>query len=1163
MDGPLIAANTAAHVSASRSAQIATDFLRDVPAAQRELEPLLIELFEVRGTLERLQDVILPVPLFAPLVGVIRGCTDVCSRIDGVLSQCGDGSLRSGRWAVTEASVEIQGLSRVLGFCRRTAQLTFEAVDLKSNQPTLADIEHLRQQLTTGSLQLSRLGVLLGSCLDEVENLIVDSSNTSVQLETRSNLPLANSPTTPSVQSMMVSFRKLAGGSKSSKHARPSSITSPELESVSEGPAHSPSLATIPDEQLFHEPDPEIKDTKPSDSPLTQRRSSIKDARPSPAYSLFPTPPPARSLPPLPPPKSHLRQKPLTPPASLAPHLPVKSRARAFSDNTRDSKFSTLSEAASNRYSASSSLSQTKFPPRSSSYADTYQLSLPSLKHTTSTASEDIGVDVTPLRRLDPIDKDSAYGVYSIITSPTSANLASRHGKSCINIWDIQSGYILISTIKVPFYVQAQPRSRENFIRSHAILSEALNLIAITSAFGHTLEIWNWARRKKVQSINDAYRWAHARQPQAGPYPLAAYRADTDTIDLYPASPPSTTSKKPFGKPRSIHLKKAGLPHLPKFPELAYSATGPLLVAAAGPRPPRPDSPPAEHAALLMAPYKFLMPDRHKYPELEDSLPLCLATYGSVAVSIWSPARFRTIGRPGAWQVEPVVVKERVVLVWDFGGAGEGEEVRQRTLLKMDDNTNKPIVIAPGESANERPPNLMDLPTELHLEIVEYCLLVRAFRDRWTPKDSKLIGGAVRDLTLVNRYFRQLTASYLFKSICINDKSEATCQDLLLSSMKRMHKVSTSLLLKKTQKFTISIGRTPQPNRAFVEKEFISTLDYIRPPTQRFVIEKETTPWPFLQKVRKIWNQWQSNGMPHYILNTKQLELSAPWGHRFDFQFLTHPYIHMERLWLDFDLKWLRPHSLNLSKFAHLQYVMIRAHPHGPLLNNFDLGYEGFNEQSGKPLLGQLAQTLPHLKHLAMYGLLNGPIRNIASLLRPMKSLEQLDITDQQPVSSQQVTDVREMLHPYERIDKAMCNSKLIREHPANVDRVEAATLFFTAIPSLDRICFVRDQVGTMYHAVRDEKNKDRVLERVEEGETIVEKYRYLTMNHDQVWRCGFPNVLGYSLFEPAALACHSSTLLSEKAFWMRQEYLDGDLSVVPEEFEWKLCLWKAFGHTE
>lgn len=364
------------------------------------------------------------------------------------------------------------------------------------------------------------------------------------------------------------------------------------------------------------------------------------------------------------------------------PSIPAKSRSRAASETTydlnRDSKFSSLSEAASNRFSTSSSL--TKPPARTSSHA--YEPPLASPKPTVSTVSEDsIGLEVIPVRRLEPGDKDSAHGVYSIDTSPTSTVLASRHGKTQVNLWDLTSGCDLITTIKVSSNVQAQPRSRENFIRSHAILSETLNLVVITSGFGHTLEIHNWAKRKKVQSISDAYRWAYARQAQYECYPLAAYREDKDTIDLFPSSPPS--SKKPFGKPRSIELRKAGLPFLPKFPELAYSATGPLLVAAAGPRPPRPNCPPPEHAALLMAwrlddggtdggagpahrPYKFLMPDRKKHPELENSLALSLVTYGSVAVSVWIPAKFKTIGRPGMWQVEPVVVTERVVLVWDF-----------------------------------------------------------------------------------------------------------------------------------------------------------------------------------------------------------------------------------------------------------------------------------------------------------------------------------------------------------------------------------------------------------------------------------------------------------------------------------------------------------------
>lgn len=71
---------------------------------------------------------------------------------------------------------------------------------------------------------------------------------------------------------------------------------------------------------------------------------------------------------------------------------------------------------------------------------------------------------------------------------------------------------------------------------------------------------------------------------------------------------------------------------------------------------------------LTHTPYKFFE-SKGQLPELENSLPLHLATYGSVAVSIWEPAKFRTIGRPGLWQVEPVTITERVVLIWDFSAS--------------------------------------------------------------------------------------------------------------------------------------------------------------------------------------------------------------------------------------------------------------------------------------------------------------------------------------------------------------------------------------------------------------------------------------------------------------------------------------------------------------
>ncbi|PSR99286.1 hypothetical protein BD289DRAFT_458650 [Coniella lustricola] len=449
--------------------------------------------------------------------------------------------------------------------------------------------------------------------------------------------------------------------------------------------------------------DPEPHDALARPDAMSAHEDRIKPAtstasrRPSTAtYSLFPpsSPPPNKALPPIPPLRSPLRPGPTNAfMPTRGPHSPAASRSRASSEVTQDSKFSSLSSAQT-RCSASScsSIPAPPPPPRSSSHSYKPPPPPPAPTKDTTELVEDIlpVFDVIPLRRLATKVKDAASGgAYFADTSPSSTILATRHGKFHVRLWDLPSASH-VTTLKVSFYVQAQMRSREYFVRSHAILSETRNLIAIAAAFGQSVEIWDWARRKKLQTIHDANRWASTRgDVYETRWPsLAVYREDDDTIQLYPTASSSSSStafaKKPFGKPRVIELRRAGLPHMPKLPELAYSATGPLLVAAAGPRPPRPGHPPPEHGALLMAwqldgdagshnsksnePYRYYEP-RAQHPELDNSLPLVLATYGSVSISIWEAARFRTIGKPGAWQVEPTSVTERVVLVWDFGGA--------------------------------------------------------------------------------------------------------------------------------------------------------------------------------------------------------------------------------------------------------------------------------------------------------------------------------------------------------------------------------------------------------------------------------------------------------------------------------------------------------------
>lgn len=302
-----------------------------------------------------------------------------------------------------------------------------------------------------------------------------------------------------------------------------------------------------------------------------------------------------------------------------------------------------------------------------------------------TTVGPAIGIVRTSLLSFKEKVEGHGVTVYFVEMSPAHYILASKHGDKTIRVYGLPQCNVQAS-LKINFYIQMRERSRDFFVTSHAILSETRSIIAISTGFGDTLEIWNWALKKKLQTIESVYRWAGARTDiyESSFGPLACYRETEDSISLYPVahdnlkgSLSTSSKKKPFGDPTVINLRGTGLLHIPKLPELIYSSTAPLLVAAAGPRPPRPGHPPPNHAAMLMVwqldpdparqssrPWRFSMPTQYK--QLETALPCGLATHGNAVVSIWIPHNVRVIGGPRAWQVEPVEVHERYVLVWNF-----------------------------------------------------------------------------------------------------------------------------------------------------------------------------------------------------------------------------------------------------------------------------------------------------------------------------------------------------------------------------------------------------------------------------------------------------------------------------------------------------------------
>ncbi|KAK4238482.1 hypothetical protein C8A03DRAFT_33518 [Achaetomium macrosporum] len=417
---------------------------------------------------------------------------------------------------------------------------------------------------------------------------------------------------------------------------------------------------------------------QPPGSPRFHRKDSYaSERRPSRGssggYSLYPAqkqPPLTKPLPPIPVRQSSYR---VSSQPSIDSSEPGSGDTSRYSQSSRASTLERVSTSGSASVAPSTPAALITPPAPLAEFRAAIQAMQP--QHSSSP------VNLVPWKQLVSTEKPlKEPSVFFFDISTTSATLASKHGNNIIRIWSVGSGEVQ-NNIKISCYTTAQPRSREYFVRSHAILSEPSNLIAIATGFGDTLEIWDWGKKKKLQTIDNANRWAAVRSNvmEAGWCPLVTYNGDNDTLDLYA----STHSKKPFKKSLTIEFRKANLPVMPKYPELAFSATGPLLVTASGPRPPRLGHPPPERETLLTAweihdgapldtPYKVVAPWQHS--EIDTALPSGLATYGSVAVSIWIPASYRAVPIPAdrggnGYNLVPVPVPYRHVLVWDFSAS--------------------------------------------------------------------------------------------------------------------------------------------------------------------------------------------------------------------------------------------------------------------------------------------------------------------------------------------------------------------------------------------------------------------------------------------------------------------------------------------------------------
>ncbi|CAH0026983.1 unnamed protein product [Clonostachys rhizophaga] len=377
-------------------------------------------------------------------------------------------------------------------------------------------------------------------------------------------------------------------------------------------------------------------------------------------------PPPAKPLPsiPLAPSRSHSSRQ--VAPSIIAPSI-MESEVSSLSSTTYSSP--TL---PTDRTSLSPSRPAAMFSHRAPSNPPTSPRKVP-----------EVNIEVIFWKELGIVGKRKGLcKVKAMDVSISGGVVAIKHANYSLQFWNIASG-ALQTTIDVPTYIDAGKRARDTYEVGHMLISDTAKLAAIITNFGRTLEIWNWAKKKKVQTIDDQVdRWAADRfESYSSTWnPLAVYKARPCVIDVYTAAP----SKKPYAKVRIIDLRKAEFPYVPQQLELAIVSSSHLLVAAIGPKSAKVGQPPPDREIMLVAwdisdyrevshiPRHFVRPLHHA--EIDLAVPTILVGHENTVISVWVPpshsvyreAHPRT-GLP-EWKLSSVVGSTRHVLVWDLSG---------------------------------------------------------------------------------------------------------------------------------------------------------------------------------------------------------------------------------------------------------------------------------------------------------------------------------------------------------------------------------------------------------------------------------------------------------------------------------------------------------------
>lgn len=334
---------------------------------------------------------------------------------------------------------------------------------------------------------------------------------------------------------------------------------------------------------------------------------------------------------------------------------------------------------------------------------------------------------------------------------------------------------------------------------------------------------------------------------------------------------------------------------------------------------------------------------------------------------------------------------------------------------------------------------LEHLPPELLHRILDHC------GDDFYHGRKALI-----DLSVMNRYLRNVATSRVFKHICFHDHAQSPGDEILHSIRRFMANPDLMWHARTVGLYLNRADSLEKPYHYLVLPELVEALVTMTDVSELYIHSEGTHGRNCLQGLEAAVH-WCTGARE---LNIRSLTVSHRSCVSFPYAFDDIAYHLIDFLAAFPQLKALcfpgrhRFQPIIASNVTHLRLFKTCSSTLGSLRHSYGWG-------SSDILQLRLSQVMPNLEHLSVLGDLRGfPVSRLIEHIIDIPKLEYVDVTDEQTTQENYEYPAHWVLGDVVRHT---------RNHPMNEDRSELARQTFDRCAQLRRICFVRCAVGEVY----------------------------------------------------------------------------------------------------